>query len=356
MSKRRSEDEEAKKTSQWEFLANYREKIHKEGDAELAKKQRELLEDEQQRLSACFEFQAKTNGMKQQRQEHEHKQMQDMCRDQMKYEFEQRQIAKQRSLEIKTSIEAQVLQSRQRKKEERRKQVLEAEAARRECERLAAEQAAEKAAAEEKRRLEMEAVSRSLKEQSRLKAMETKANKEKEKLVVKQYQELMERQDAEREAKLQARAADQARRMAMNQGVQEAQQARDDAMDARIERHWKEKYEADDAKVKREALERQRRMQECEAQRRQQIAHGQELTKASKEEDLRCVLDLTEKRKAALAKERDDVATRKLRRKEHQQELLAQIAKCRARVPVDMSKIERDMNHASLKLAATLMA
>jgi len=251
-------------------------------------------------------------------------------------------------------MQSQMLEARQRREAKRIRKVLEDERALRECQRLLAEEAVEKAAAHERQRQEMLQVSRDLQEQARLKKIAKKEDEEHEKRLVKEYEELMDKQDAARAARLQAMADDQARRMALNSGVQQAQQARDDAMAARIERHWKEKYQADDAKYKADCLERKRRMEECHAQRLQQSAHDEELLRQYHTEERRRVSEMAAQFREAVAKDKDAAAAAKVKRKDNQQELIAQICEVRTRLPVDMSQTERDMNITELTLGASI--
>jgi hypothetical protein len=190
--------------------------------------------------------------------------------------------------------------------------------------------------------------SKELMEQTRLKKDAAKMEEERERLIVRECQELMDKQEAARASALKQMADDQARRMALNSDVQKEKQARDDEMDARIERHWHEKYEADDAKFKKECSERQRRIQECEAQRKEHLDNNLRLMKLEHEKEQRYIAQLVAENEVALAKDREEAVEKREKRKEHQREVHAQRAESRARVAVDMTQTEWDFNRAAM--------
>jgi len=254
---RRSDDEEAKGKSAWIALQKHDRKLLKQEENVLARKKAEAAEEDRTRLSAHQAMEAKMKSIALRRNDFDRKTMDQIGREYRREKMEEKQKAKQIRLEVKDLMQSQIVESKQRRKEAKARQLLEDEQARRECARLVAEEKAEKAAAAEKHRQEMLETSRHLAEQARLKRIAVKEKEANEQKILKEYKEMMARQDAARAAQLQAMADDQARRMALNADVQKAQQANDDAMIARIDRHWKEKYAADDAKFKRECLERQ---------------------------------------------------------------------------------------------------
>jgi len=350
---RRSDEERRKCDSDWNLLANHDAKLHWQQESDRLRLKREMVEGEKLELRKVHALQAKSSRLARHRQKSERENMRNICKEYRREQLEEKQLAKRRSLEIKAEIESQVLQSKQRHAREKLLQLKEDEIAKRECARVAAEEATERAAEQEARRQEMVKASVALREQAHLKRQSVIEAQDREKKLVEEYARLMERQDAARAAKLKEMADDQERRMAMNQGAQQVQQARDDAMAERIERHWKEKYAADDAKLKKESLDRRQRMEECASQRRQQQIHNEELLRLRLIEEQHDAAILAAQHRKAVEQDMDAAAARHAQKKGHQRELLAQIAEVKARVPLDMSKVERDINMAALSLAAS---
>ena len=65
------------------------------------------------------------------------------------------------------------------------------------------------------------------------------------------------------------------------------------------------------------------------------------------------VTSVAARNKEALARDKAELAAKKVQRKEHQRELLAQINETRARIPVDMSANETHFNLTALALAGS---
>lgn len=349
----RCDEEEAKKNSEWVRMSKQDSMLLQEEKLALTHKQYQLRNEEWQLLNAQYARQAKLQNLSLHKKARDRKAMDAICREFERGQLEEKNEQKRRSLEAKSFAMLQMMDRKQRRAQEQAKQLLADDLARRECARLVAEEKIEKRAAEEARRLEKLETSRHLQEQARLKELSVKEDKKRERKILKEYEEMMERQEAARLAKLQEMADDQARRMALNSGAQKEKQGRDDAMAERIERHWKEKYAAEDAKFRKECLERKQRQEECNNQRAQQIDHDQELLRIQHREDARLLSLLAEKHKAGVAKDRDDAASKQAQRKENQRQLLAQIAETRARVPVDMSQTEREINLSALTSASS---
>jgi len=347
----RCEEVEAKKCSVWVLLDKHKATIHQQNEMELMVKQREATEDDRCDLMAHLSQQATAKRIARRRRDADRKNMEKISREFRRDQRQELQDAKKQSLEVKDMIQSQMLQSRQRHASEKASQIREDEASRLECARLVAEERAEKAAAAEAKQQEMVQTSIHLQEQTRLKRLAAKGMEEDERRIVKEYEELCERNEAARLAKLQARVDDQARRMAANSDVQKTKMAEDEVMIARIDRHWKEKYAADGEKFKQECLQRQQRLQDCNAHRKQQIDHDEHLLRMQHKEDAQFVSLFARQHMEAVAKDKEKAAAQKAQRKEHQHAVLAQIAEKKVRVPVEMTQTERDFNLAALSLA-----
>merc|ERR1711865_803731 len=121
-------------------------------------------------------------------------------------------------------------------------------------------------------------------------------------------------------------------------------QAKDDAMDARNDRLWAEKYAAEDAKEKKECADRKRGLVECDKQRKQNMERDDELIRIQYEKDQRLLSGIEARNKEARAKDKADDLARKALKKQHGLDLKAQITETKARVPMDMTHLEREFN------------
>lgn len=350
---RRGDQEEAKKASAWVALQKRQYKLHQQDGNVRVHKKLEQTAEEQFLLSKSLDLEARMRNIERRKRDADKVSMDQISREFRREERGKKQQAIANSLQVKVAAQMQMQQARQRRKEGEGRQLHQDQQALLECARSLAEEKAEKAAAAEIWRQGVLETTKHLQEQTRLKGIAAKADQERERRITKEYEEMCDRQDAERTAKLKEREDHQARLMALGAGTAAAKQANDDAQAARIDRHWQEKYAAEDAKFKRECAERQRLNQECNVQRKQQLDCDEELMLIQYAKDQRLVTSVAARNKEALARDKVELAAKKVQRKEHQRELLAQINETRARIPVDMSANETHFNLTALALAGS---
>lgn len=346
----RTDHEKVKRKCEWASLARSEAKIELDRQAAFVQKRFEAAGQEHHDLNVMLAHQAERNRVARRRRDCDRKMMEQISRHDRRAQLEEKQQAKNYSLQVKGMLQSQLVQSKHRRQSEREQQADEDELALRECARLVMEEKAEKALAKEAQQREMAQTSLLLQEQTRLKKIAAGKNLENDKLLLKEYEELMERQDAARAANLQALADDQGRRMALGGAAQEVQLAKDDAMMERIERGLKAKYAADDEKFRRECLERQRRLEECHTQRRCQLEQNQELVRQQQAMDKRHMLDLASQNKKAVADDKAKEVAKQVERKKNQRIVLEQRAQTRACLPIEMTQTERELNVRSLAL------
>lgn len=345
----RVEHEEDKKRSEWLHVARHKEATAQQKDRELWQRREGVTAQEKVDLQGYFEQQEAEKNLNRRRQGVDRRNMQRIERAYKRDQQREQQEAKALSLEAATMIKCQLANAKKRRDEDKAKKLQEEERDRQECARLLAEEKAAKAAAKAKREEERRQCGLFLEEQTRLKKLAAKEEQENEIRMVEEYKKLVERQEAARAAKLQAMADDQARRMNLNADVQKAKANADEAMNARIERHLKEKYEADDAKARRESAQRAQAILNCDNQRKEAQARNQMLEAAKVEEGHRFMATLEKQHLAAVASDEAEAAERKNRRKDNQTILLAQMAEKRVELPVHMSKFELDLNSTALR-------
>jgi len=346
----RTDHEKVKRKCEWASLARNAAKLERDREAACAQKRFEVAGQEHHDLNVMLAKEAERNRVARRRRDSDRKMMEQISRHDRSAQLEEKQQAKNYSLQVKGMLQSSILQSKHRRQSEKEQQAYEDQLALRECARLVLEEKEQRAVAREAVAKDMAQTSLHLQEQTRLKKISAHKSLENDKVILKEYEQLMERQDAARAANLQALADDQARRMALGGAAQEVQLAKDDAMMERIERGLKAKYAADDEKVRRDYQESQRLLQECNTQRRHQLEQNKELIRQEQSMDKRRMEDLALQHKKEVAKDKAKVSAKQDERKANQRIVLEQMAETRARLPIEMTQTERELNIRALAL------
>lgn len=348
--------QEYKRRSEWASFAKQECKMEKQIELDRAVRQREVAGEKQREMKGVLAERVKMRNNARRKRECERRVVDEIVKEDNRDKIREQQKADEKRMQVKALLQSQVVESRKRREIERRRQLEEEELAKRECARLIAEEAAKTASEKEAKRQLMVRNTMELQEQTRLKQIVARQQHEADQKRIKEYDQLLDKQEAARNAKFREAAERLEGRMVSDDVIKSAKdellaaaRAKEEALRLRNEQHMQARYVAEEAKFARESCERKVRVEECEAQRRQQMEWKREQEQKQFEEEREIVMKVVAHQKDAAAKEREQAVARQAKAMAHQRELLLQIDEGRGRWPVEMSQTEKEFNRSALQ-------